>query len=65
MLLTSVVDVVSVRKFPVKVNGLVLICVGLGMSVMGWGMGWWWGFSGWSLRVSSKIALGCIVWGSR
>ena len=59
MLLTSAVDVVSVRKFSVKVYGLILICVGLGMSVMGWGMGWWWGFSGWS-----KIALGCTVWGS-
>ena len=43
MLVTSEVDVVSVRKFPVRVYGLVLICVGLGMSVMGWGMGWWWG----------------------
>ena len=42
VLLTSAVDVVSVRKFPVKVYGLVLICVGLGMSVMGWGMGGWW-----------------------
>jgi len=64
VLLTSAVDVVSLQKFPVKVYGLVLYLCWLGNVCNGLGDGAVVRFY-WSVFKSvSKIALGCIVWGS-
>jgi len=64
VLLTSAVDVGSVRKFPVEVYGLVLYLCWLGNVFNGLGDGAVVGFQ-WSIfKRVSKIALGCTVLGS-